>query len=187
MFERFTRSARQTVTVAAEEARRLRHRQIGSEHLLLALTLGDESDPARGTLAEFGLSHADTEAQLSRIRGTEALDAAALSSVGIDLDEVRRQVEAQFGPGALDDPSPPRKRRRERIFGGGLPFGEDAKIVLELALREAIRLGHREIGSAHILLGLVRSRGLGGRVIQAMGVQPGLLRSRLALRMRTSA
>jgi hypothetical protein len=30
------------------------------------------------------------------------IDAHALASIGIDLDEVRRRVEESFGPGALD-------------------------------------------------------------------------------------
>ncbi len=37
MFERFTESARQVVVLAQEEARKLRHGYIGTEHLLLGL------------------------------------------------------------------------------------------------------------------------------------------------------
>jgi ATP-dependent Clp protease ATP-binding subunit ClpC len=37
MFERFTESARQVVVLAQEEARKLRHGSIGTEHLLLGL------------------------------------------------------------------------------------------------------------------------------------------------------
>jgi ATP-dependent Clp protease ATP-binding subunit ClpC len=37
-----------------------------------------------------------------------------------------------------------------------LPFNLDAKGVLELALREALGLGHNYIGTEHILLGCVR-------------------------------
>jgi ATP-dependent Clp protease ATP-binding subunit ClpA len=37
MFERFSAAAREVVVVSQEEARHLRHGQIGSEHLLLAL------------------------------------------------------------------------------------------------------------------------------------------------------
>lgn len=189
MFERFTAAARQSVVNAQLEARRLHHPRIGTEHLLLALTLGPESDPARVVLGEFGLDHEATEAQLLHITGTGRLDAEALSSVGIDLDEIRRRVEAEFGPGALDEVDPLRSSRRPGLFGlgGHIPFGNDAKDALELALREAIELGHRELGSAHILLGVLRSSGLAIRVVDASGVSTGLLRSRLALRMRTSA
>lgn len=39
---------------------------------------------------------------------------------------------------------------------GHIPFTPRAKKVLELALREAINLGHNHIGAEHILLGLIR-------------------------------
>jgi hypothetical protein len=35
-------------------------------------------------------------------RDERVLDADALASIGIDLDEVRRRVEEAFGPGALE-------------------------------------------------------------------------------------
>lgn len=37
-----------------------------------------------------------------------------------------------------------------------MPFTPHAKQALELALREAIRLKHRWLGTEHILLGLLR-------------------------------
>ncbi len=40
-----------------------------------------------------------------------------------------------------------------------IPFNPRAKKVLELSLREALRLNHREIGSSHIGLGLIREGG----------------------------
>ena len=50
-----------------------------------------------------------------------------------------------------------------RIYGPGdgvatgeIPFTPRAKKVLELALREALSLGHNYIGTEHILLGLIR-------------------------------
>ena len=64
-------------------------------------------------------------------------DAEALATLGIDLDEVRRQVEDAFGPGALE-----RTRAasgRGAPFGGHIPFERAAKKALELALREALR------------------------------------------------
>jgi ATP-dependent Clp protease ATP-binding subunit ClpA len=55
MFERFTTRARQTVVQAQEEARRLRHNYIGTEHLLLGL-LGDPEGLAARALAGFGIT-----------------------------------------------------------------------------------------------------------------------------------
>lgn len=39
-----------------------------------------------------------------------------------------------------------------------LPFTKEAKGVLELALREALSLGHNYIGTEHILLGILRDQ-----------------------------
>jgi hypothetical protein len=44
-------------------------------------------------------------------RPERVLDAEALASIGIDLDEVRRRVDEAFGEGALDRT---RARRRPR-------------------------------------------------------------------------
>ena len=72
-------------------------------------------------------------------RGFCAEDAAALRSVGIDLDQVRWAAEASFGPGALDRPLLRRcsrksifRRRRRRIddVSGEVPFMPRAKRAL---------------------------------------------------------
>jgi ATP-dependent Clp protease ATP-binding subunit ClpA len=90
-------------------------------------------------------------------------DAEALRVIGIDLDEVRRRIEATFGAGALERTASARRRRRGRGRAcgpsvGHIPFTPRAKKVLELALREAKALRHDYIGTEHILLGLVRER-----------------------------
>jgi ATP-dependent Clp protease ATP-binding subunit ClpA len=55
MFERFTDRARRVVVLSQEEARRLHHNYIGTEHVLLGL-LGDQEGVAGRVLASFGLS-----------------------------------------------------------------------------------------------------------------------------------
>ena len=42
------------------------------------------------------------------------------------------------------------------MTAGQIPFTPRAKKVLDLALREALSLGHKYIGTEHILLGIVR-------------------------------
>ena len=46
--------------------------------------------------------------------------------------------------------------RGEQAPSGHIPFTPRAKEVLKLALDEAVQLGHRYIGTEHILLGLIR-------------------------------
>jgi len=55
MFERFTGKARHVVVLAQEEARRLNHNYIGTEHVLLGL-LGEQGGIAFRVLESFGLS-----------------------------------------------------------------------------------------------------------------------------------
>lgn len=191
MFERFTASARTVVIHAQEESRGLGHRHIGSEHLLLALLQAEEGDAARTTLEEFGLTYDDARSELERLAGSTELDAEALRFIGVDLEQVRRQVEDQFGAGALDESTPtPTSRwlRRSRFSGGAIPFTDDAKMVLELSLRESIALQSRAIRSGHILLGLLRAgSGLGYRILENRNVPVGPVRTRLGQRLRASA
>ncbi|MBV8563683.1 MAG: ATP-dependent Clp protease ATP-binding subunit, partial [Actinobacteria bacterium] len=54
----------------------------------------------------------------------------------------------------------------EEVTSGQIPFTPRAKKVLELALREALSLGHNYIGTEHILLGLVReNEGVAARIL----------------------
>ncbi len=114
MFERFTDRARRVVVMAQEEARKMNHKYIGTEHLLL------------GLLAEG-----------------EGVAAKSLGSLGIDLNSTRETVIQTVGVG-------------HQAPTGHIPFTPRAKKVLELALREALQLGHNYIGTEHILLGLIR-------------------------------
>ena len=53
---------------------------------------------------------------------------------------------------------------------GHIPFTPRAKKVLELALREALQLGHNYIGTEHILLGLIREgEGVAAQVLVKLG------------------
>ena len=98
MFERFTKRARTVVVHAQEIARERRSPTIGSEHLLLGLFAVPDGLAAT-ILARLQVDRADVEADL--VRGAP-FDAEGLATLGIDLDEVRRQAEETFGPGALD-------------------------------------------------------------------------------------
>lgn len=151
MFERFTEPARRVVVIAQEDARERRHDRIRTEHLLAGL-LATPGTPGEALLRAAGMGRAALDAELAgREAGADREGAEALAALGIDLDEVRRRIDESFGPGALDRT---RAARRGRL-PGHIRFDRTAKKALELSLREAIRLGHRHIGTEHLLLGLL--------------------------------
>jgi ATP-dependent Clp protease ATP-binding subunit ClpA len=76
--------------------------------------------------------------------------------------------------------------RRGRRAGG--PFSARSKKVLELSLREALRLRHNYIGTEHILLGLVREgQGLAALVLTEAGIGLADLRRRVEVAVRHAA
>src|SRR3982751_6425902 len=90
---------------------------------------------------------------LGLLREEEGLAARVLESLDITVERVRAQVVRIVGSG-------------EEVTTGQIPFTPRAKKVLELALREALSLGHNYIGTEHILLGLVReNEGVAARIL----------------------
>jgi ATP-dependent Clp protease ATP-binding subunit ClpC len=90
---------------------------------------------------------------LGLLREEEGLAARVLDSLDITVEEVRQQVARIVGQG-------------DEATSGQIPFTPRAKKVLELALREALSLGHNYIGTEHILLGLVReNEGVAARIL----------------------
>jgi len=69
MFERFTNRARHAIVLAQEEARRLQHNYIGTEHILLGL-LGEPGGLAARALEGFGMSLDGTREEVETIVGT---------------------------------------------------------------------------------------------------------------------
>jgi prophage maintenance system killer protein len=138
LFEQFTDRARRAVVVAQEEARKLGHNYIGTEHLLL------------------GLIHVE-----------EGVASKAVKSFGISAAAVRAQVIEIVGEGSQAPTS-------------HIPFTPRGKKILELALRESLQLGHKYIGTEHILLGLIREgEGVAAQVLVKLGADLGRLRQQV--------
>ncbi len=156
---------------AVTASRRLGHDYVATEHLLLALSDDRESVAGR-VLAARGLSAGKVEAEiLARIGGGESprgrLDGDALATLGIDLDEVRRQVERAFGPDAL-----------ERTWAGCTPVAPRLKRALELAARDA---GEGSLRAEHVLLGVASvNDGVAAQILAAHGLAEADLRAALA-------
>jgi ATP-dependent Clp protease ATP-binding subunit ClpA len=192
MFERFTYQSRGVVLRAKGEAQELRHPVVGTEHLLLAL-LSEDAGIGYAVLHEAGVDAESVRTEVRRQVGTPPPilgeeDAAALRTIGIDLDAVLARIEESFGPDALDPPPPAQPERgllgRRKRRGAGR-FAPRLKKVLELSLREALRLQHNYIGTEHILLGLIREgEGLAAKILTEAGVDLADLRHATEAKLR---
>ena len=87
----------------------------------------------------------------------ESLAMMAIKVYGADVDAVRSAATAVLPPAV--DPNP------ELV-----PFDGEAKKVLELTFREALRLGHNYIGTEHLLLALLETEN-GTGVLSGLGLQ----------------
>jgi ATP-dependent Clp protease ATP-binding subunit ClpC len=95
---------------------------------------------------------------LGLLREEQGIAARVLESLRVTLEEVRVQVARIVGRGDI-------------VETGQIPFTPRAKKVLELALREALSLGHNWIGTEHVLLGLVRAdEGVAMQILLDRGV-----------------
>jgi len=82
----------------------------------------------------------------------------ALARFGVDRDTVVRMVD-ELVPSGTEPVS------------GHIPFTPRAKKTLELALREALRLGHNHIGCEHLVLALRRvDEGIAACILAEQGV-----------------
>ena len=148
MFERFAKDARVAVVLAQEEARESGADRVTATHLLISV-LAALGAPARESLAGLGLSAEAVREVASDAVFTPA-EEEALRGIGIDLDSIADRVRERFGADV-------RRRSGGRRRNGHIPFAAGAKKSLELALREAIRLGDRSIRAEHLVLGILRS------------------------------
>jgi ATP-dependent Clp protease ATP-binding subunit ClpC len=102
--------------------------------------------------------HVGTEHLLLGTVDVDEIVIRVLESHGIGNDAVRQQIEGAVGVGA--EPAT-----------GHIPFTPRAKKSLELALREANSLGHKEIRPVHMMLGILREReGIAVRALADLGL-----------------
>ena len=128
-FDRFDDRAKRVLALAQDEAIRFNHNYIGPEHLLLGL-----------------------------VREGEGVAGRVLNRLGIDLSNVRHEVESAIGRGESASPSE-------------ITLIPRAKKVIELAIDEARRLGHSHVGTEHLLLGLVRDdTSMACEILRSQGV-----------------
>jgi hypothetical protein len=87
----------------------------------------------------------------------ESIAARVLLARTTSPDDVRRAAVAALPPSADQVP-------------GLIPFGARTRRVLELSVREALRLGHNYVGTEHVLLALLDAEA-GTEVLTGLGLQ----------------
>lgn len=134
--EWFTKKASQALARAQEEARRLHHNVIGTEHLLLSLVLIEDCMAAR-----------------------------VLHELGVERARVLNAVEQMAGPkeqAPVDEPV----------------LAARTEQVIALAAEERRVLGHRYIGTEHLLIGLVREdKSAAASILRSLDVNLGQMRT----------
>ena len=168
VYDRFTELTKRAMVGARDAATALGHDFIGTEHLLLGLaqTAGVASEALRAHGIELGQLRDETVRELAAdgvpaTRGQAAKD--ALSSLGIDLAEIRRRADENFGPDAFKYPRP--------------AFSLQAKKAVQASLQQAIELGQQRIDTEHLLLGiLTQGDGVAIQVLATLGVDADALR-----------
>ena len=108
---------------------------------------------------------------LGLVRQGDGVGAEVLTSFDITLESVRNEVRAMLGD--VHDPT-------AHAQNASPPFTPRAKKVLELSLREALKLGHSYIGTEHILLGIIREgESVATQVLARLGVSLAAARQRV--------
>jgi len=108
---------------------------------------------------------------LGLLRQGDGVGAEVLLSFDITSESVRDEVRAMLGE--VHDPTAP-------VQNASPPFTPRAKKVLELSLREALKLGHSYIGTEHILLGIIREgESVATQVLAELGVSLAAARQRV--------
>lgn len=132
------------------------------------------NEPTRRVLS---IAHAEARRLGHGWVGTEHLALALATDEDGEAGPILRGLGVEAA--ALD-------ARLGEIIGPGEGAGDDrrltprAKRVIEHTVDEVRRLGHAEIGTGHLLLGLMgEPEGIGAHLLQHAGVEPDLLRRQL--------
>lgn len=123
---------------------------------------------ARYEASQLGVRSIETEhLLLGLLREAKGLTGRILAPHGIG--DLRREVEARTEP------------REKFSTSVEIPFSPETKNVLQFAAQEADRLLHRDIGTEHLLLGLLREeRSVAATILVDRGLRLESLREQIA-------
>ena len=124
---------------------------------------------ARYEASQYGSPYIETEhLLLGLLREDRALARWFPGESNVE-PEIRTEIEAQISQ---------RKRMSPSVE---VPLTEECKKVLNLAGEEADRLGHRHVGTEHVLVALIRVEGsLAATLLRKRGLKPEAIREQLA-------
>ena len=149
---KLTRKAKRVLELAADEARRMKHNYIGTEHMLLAL-----------------------------LREKDGLAATILRRLGMNLEKARAQVMEYLGLDDKPElaSSNPFGGARPQIAGSmnWASYAGRARRAILLAQEEAKRTQSSHVGSEHLLVGLLLGGdGVAARALRHLGVELEIVR-----------
>lgn len=159
-----TPRSKKVIELGIDEARRLGHNYIGTEHLLLGLVREGEGI-AVGVLQSLGVA-------------PENVRLATLKALGgpVPDPDVARVPESQV-EGAPQKAEPVAQTTGSSRFD---KFSERARRVFAFAQEEARRFQHNFIGTEHLLLGLIREGDrVALQVMRNLGVDPAQVRKKV--------
>jgi ATP-dependent Clp protease ATP-binding subunit ClpC len=141
----FTPRAKKVLEIAANEARSMSHKYIGTEHLLLAL-MKDTESAAANALAAAGLEYERVKEEINRVlRGGETVGAAKEKSKTPFLDHFGRDLTSMAREGKLD-PVIGREKEIERVV----------QILSRRKKNNPVLIGEPGIGKTAIVEGLAQ-------------------------------
>ncbi len=130
MLEKFSRHAKLVFTIANQEAQRLEHNHVGPEHILLGL-----------------------------VKEGSGVGPYALHDLGIELRDVRKEIEKHVGQGS------------GAVHVDALHQSPEAKAIIQRAVDEARNHHEHVVGTEHILLALMHDpHGMPVKVLTNLGV-----------------
>jgi ATP-dependent Clp protease ATP-binding subunit ClpA len=104
---------------------------------------------------------------LGLLREGEGLAAKVLNYLGVEIGQVRQTIESVLG-------------RDDRTIVQQIIPTSRVKKVIEISFEEARRMGHKYVGTEHILLGLlIEGEGIGAHVLEDLGATLEIVRSEI--------
>ena len=124
---------------------------------------------ARYEASEYGSAYIETEHMLLGLLREDPFLMRKCLKPSAQGTEIRTEIEKHI-------------TRHERVSTSvEMPLTDESKKILELAEQESKRLGHRHIGTEHLLLGMLRMEtSLAGKILRARGVNMEALEEQLA-------